>query len=153
MVLDMNVYALHHFTLYAVCFKSGNYMIYTQEQKFHPSWIIGSLLFSLTVVAGTAYQQGALLSTGVLTLIVFLLLLHAALLAARLQLRINEEGIQYRFFPFHIKTHKVNWQEVEEVKLNRFSALPEYGSWGIRYNFFYGTKLLLPEAEQGFSLN
>lgn len=128
------------------------YMPYTQKQKFNPSWIIASLLFTLAAVAGVSYQQGELFSATVLAVTGFLLFLHAALLAARLHLIVNEEGIKYRFFPFHLKPHKIYWFEVEEAQLNTFSALSEFGGWGIRYNFFFGTKAFIAKSGTGLFL-
>lgn len=125
---------------------------YTQKQKFNPSWIIASLLFTLAAVAGVSYQQGELFSATVLAVTGFLLFLHGALLAARLHLIVNEEGIKYRFFPFHLRPHKIYWYEVEEAQLNTFSALSEFGGWGIRYNFFFGTKAFIAKSGTGLFL-
>lgn len=127
-------------------------MSYIQKQKFHPSWIIASLIFSLAVVIGFSFQEGALVSAPVLAIISFLLLLHAALLAARLHVIVNEEGIRYRFFPFHLKAHRIYWYEVEEARLRPFSALGGFGGWGIRYNFFFGTKAFIARSGTGLFL-
>lgn len=135
-----------------VIFMSYYHMPYTQKQKFNPSLIIASLLFSLAAVAGVSYQQGELFSATILIITGFLLFLHGALLAARLQLIVNEEGIKYRFFPFHLKPHKIYWFEVEEAQLSTFSALQEFGGWGIRYNFFYGTKAFIAGSDTGLFL-
>lgn len=127
-------------------------MAYTQKQRFDPAWIIASLLFSLAVVAGIFYQREQLLTVPVLLTISFFLFLHGTLLAARLQLIINEDGIRYRFFPFHLKPHKIYWFEVEEAKLSTFNALRSFGGWGIRYNFFYGTKAFIARSGKGLFL-
>lgn len=133
-------------------FMSYPHTSYTQKQKFHPSWIIASLLFSLAVVAGASYAQGSLVSGTVLAIISFLLLIHAALLAARLHVIVNEEGIRYRFFPFHLRPHRIYWYEVEDAKLRTFSALSEFGGWGVRYNFFFGTKAFIARSGTGLFL-
>lgn len=128
-------------------------MAYTQKQRFNPTWIIASLLFSLAIVVGTAYRQGDLLSVPVIAVTGFMLLLHGALLASRLHLIVNEEGIRYRFFPFHLKPYRIYWYEVKEAKLNSFNALSEFGGWGIRYNFFWGTKAFIARSGTGLFLS
>lgn len=124
-------------------------MAYAQKQRFHPAWILTSLLLSLAVVAGVLYRQEQFLTVSVLAIVSVILLLHGALLAARLQLIVNEDGIRYRFFPFHLKPHKIYWFEVEEAKVNTFNALLSFGGWGIRYHFFYSTKIFIARSGTG----
>lgn len=62
------------------------------------------------------------------------LLILALLASACLKLKINEEGIRYRFFPFHFRWHHIRWEEIESVYVRRYKAIPEYGGWGMRIN-------------------
>lgn len=61
-----------------------------------------------------------------------LLLLFAG---ARLRYRIDDSGIQYRFFPFHRKAHKLGWNEIDEIYVRKYKAILEFGGWGLRTNF------------------
>lgn len=48
--------------------------------------------------------------------------------------------------------HQIRWQEVEKAELRTFSALAEYGGWGIRYNFFYQSKGFIARSGTGLFL-
>lgn len=62
------------------------------------------------------------------------LLILVLLASARLKFSINEEGIRYRFFPFHFRWHHMPWEEIESVYVRKYNAIPEYGGWGLRIN-------------------
>lgn len=71
-------------------------------------------------------------------LVVFMLiplLLLLLLATARLHYRIDDDGIHYRYFPFHLKEHHIAWSEVEELYVRKYKAIPEFGGWGMRFNF------------------
>lgn len=57
------------------------------------------------------------------------------LFAARLRFTLDEKGIYYRFFPFHWKTYTLLWSEIANAHVRKYSALSEFGGWGIRINF------------------
>lgn len=50
----------------------------------------------------------------------------------RLETNIDGTGIQYRFFPVQLSYRKIDWSEVAEVYVRKYSPLGEYGGWGIR---------------------
>ncbi len=54
---------------------------------------------------------------------------------SHLDTKVNQEGIQYRFFPFHINYRKIAWEAIEEIYIREYDTLSEYGgwSWGTRF--------------------
>lgn len=66
-----------------------------------------------------------------LLVVLVMLLIHTA----RLRFCIDEQGIHYRFFPFHFKTRHIGRDAVEKVHVKAYDALSEFGGWGIRINF------------------
>lgn len=52
----------------------------------------------------------------------------------RLNTKIDNQGIQFRFYPLHIKWQTISWDKVESAEIRSFSPLKEYGGWGLRYN-------------------
>ena len=50
-----------------------------------------------------------------------------------LETRINEKGIQVRFFPFHTSFITISWDQLEKVEVRKYKPLGEYGGWGLRY--------------------
>lgn len=63
----------------------------------------------------------------------FFLLLLLFVLSLRLKTSYNDDGIAYRFYPFQLKTTFIFWHELSDAYMREYSALYEYGGWGIRY--------------------
>lgn len=63
---------------------------------------------------------------------VFLLLLLFFILSIRLKTSYSEEGIEYRFSPFHLKARFIYWHELRDAYIREYNSLYEYGGWGIR---------------------
>ena len=59
----------------------------------------------------------------------FLILL---LLTIKLSIQINEQGIYFRFYPFHNSIKEILWKDIESVYVRKFKPISEYGGWGIR---------------------
>ena len=64
--------------------------------------------------------------------------LSALLWTASLKTEYHADGLQYRFFPFHLKTHQLKWSEVKQASLLRYRPIKDYGGWGLRYSFKNG---------------
>jgi hypothetical protein len=60
------------------------------------------------------------------------------LLGLVLKTELDEEGVYYRYFPLHLKTHKIAWSQVDSVFIRTYRPLREYGGWGLRYTFRHG---------------
>lgn len=59
----------------------------------------------------------------------------------RLESRVDERGVHYRFFPFHITMRLKTWDEIENAYVRIYRPIPEYGGWGIRFGFGKGMAL------------
>ena len=55
----------------------------------------------------------------------------------KLTLRINAEGITYRYFPFNNGKRVFSWVNIEKIYINKYDALGDYGGWGIRYRLWF----------------
>jgi hypothetical protein len=51
----------------------------------------------------------------------------------RLETKITEEGICYRFFPVHLKTHCLAWDEIDKADVIKYHPVLDYGGWGIKF--------------------
>lgn len=54
----------------------------------------------------------------------------------RLETIIKKNRIFVRFFPFHIKFKYYAWDTLTKSYVREYSALIEYGGWGLRYGIF-----------------
>jgi hypothetical protein len=55
----------------------------------------------------------------------------------KLSTRIDEEGIQYQFYPFHFSMKKISWDKIEKVAVRTYLPMSEFGGWGLRGGFFF----------------
>jgi hypothetical protein len=70
--------------------------------------------------------------TDIIIPVVILILVILLFVMMKLNTRIDETGIYYQFFPFHLKLKKIGWNELEDIKVRKYSPIMEYGGWGIR---------------------
>ncbi|HYI12622.1 MAG TPA: hypothetical protein VEK57_26460 [Thermoanaerobaculia bacterium] len=123
--------------------------LFHEEQQFRQRWLW--LLFALVsiplvlLLGFSVYQQLILgrpvgdhpASNSVLVLIFLsVLVLHSAVIAlfwyARLSVTVTESELRYRFFPFHLTPRRIPLQDISDARKRHYSALGEYGGWGIR---------------------
>jgi hypothetical protein len=123
--------------------------LFREQQQFRQKWLW--LLFvciSTPIVALLGfglYQQlvldrpfgGRPMSDGHLVLMTAaVLVLHSVVIAlfwfARLDVDVTPNEIEIRFRPFHLHPRRIHLQEVTDARARHYSALGEYGGWGIR---------------------
>jgi len=116
--------------------------VYFKEvQKFRQPWlwIIMALTVLVTVgpfLTAVVAKPGLLLDIGFLITCFFTLLIVlgviALLLVCKLTTEIGRDGIDYRFFPFHLTGRRIEWKDVEKGYVRKYRPVTEYGGWGIR---------------------
>jgi hypothetical protein len=114
---------------------------FTETQRFDQWWLkvlLAIPIFECLAFALNDYQTNGEISMrsliGMMTLGAVVLLLWALSLTTR----VDEEGIQYRFFPFHLRTKHLKWNEIASAVIREYRPLREYGGWGIRLTFGNG---------------
>ena len=50
----------------------------------------------------------------------------------RLDTRLDQEGVHFRFFPFHRRERSIPWADVERAWVRSHRPIREFGGWGIR---------------------
>lgn len=108
--------------------------VYTETQWFIGRWwwLVLALL-GAAVWIGYSSPQYNLKSRVVLALPGVLVLLVALVLAlSRLEVRLDEEGVHYRYFPLLRRWRHLPWDELKQVFARRYSPFGEYGGWGWR---------------------
>jgi hypothetical protein len=51
---------------------------------------------------------------------------------ARLVTQVREDGLFIRFFPFHLRFHRIALEDVTDCRTVTYHPIREYGGWGIR---------------------
>lgn len=67
--------------------------------------------------------------------LVFGLGLPAAAIFSRLITEVRDDGVYFRYVPFHFSFRQIPFSNVEKFEARTYRPLKEYGGWGIRFNF------------------
>lgn len=110
--------------------------LFTETQKFRQVWI----WLLLVIVVGITLATQLFIHTVPTDSILFVriisitipLILVVLFYVFRLDTRIDESGVYYRFYPVHIIENKIGWELIERIYVRKYSPLWEYGGWGIR---------------------
>jgi hypothetical protein len=73
-------------------------------------------------------------STGQLVVTITIVLSFLLIYLFRLKTRIDENGLHYRFLPFHFSDKTISWYDIDKCYIRTYSPIGEYGGWGIRYS-------------------
>ncbi|MFD1143797.1 hypothetical protein ACFQ4C_21895 [Larkinella insperata] len=99
--------------------------MYQEKQQFRQPWLWALLIG----VFGLALYRQEPISVGIVVAVLGLFWV------LRLETRIDEEGISYRWFPFQLRRRVIRWNQIQQVTVRNYSALGEFGGWGMRYSW------------------
>ena len=114
---------------------------YEEQQYFRQRWLIALFVF---LMLANAYALVTQLFLGhpvgsnpapdwvVLLSFIFFLLLLVLLFTTHLDLKIDKEGISFRYFPFIFRWRTYRWEEIQELELKKIRPLMDMGGWGLR---------------------
>jgi hypothetical protein len=121
----------------------GQTIFYREVQHFHQVWLwILVLCISLLaiyagvqqLILGKPFGSNPAPDVGLIIIVViFGLGLPAFFFMTNLTTEVRSDGLYIRFFPFHLSSHKIAWEKLRRYEVRTYSALKEYGGWGIRY--------------------
>lgn len=107
--------------------------IFKEEQRFTQTWLIIIIVISLIVTLAIILKEIDKLTTSEIIISIGTIILASGLIFLfKLTTRIDEKGIHYKFFPFHLKFKTVFWNDIENAYIRTYDAISEYGGWGIR---------------------
>jgi len=107
--------------------------IFKEEQRFTQTWLIIIIVISLIVTLAIILKEIDKLTTSEIIISIGTIILASGLIFLfKLSTRIDEKGIHYKFFPFHLKFKTVVWNDIENAYVRTYDAISEYGGWGIR---------------------
>ncbi|MCY0967482.1 hypothetical protein [Chryseobacterium wangxinyae] len=106
-------------------------------QRFRQWWLWLILIFILGITIYNIidnheyFSTGELIASAAVTAIVFILFFMI-----KLETKIDDLGIQVRFFPFHLQYRYFPWKKIKKVSIRSYSPITEYGGWGLRFGMF-----------------
>ncbi len=134
---------------------------FTESQKFTQWWLwivligmTGIFLFGLyqQIILKIPFGDKPVSSMTLMLISIIPLLILVLFLISKLETEINESGISYRFFPFHINKKTIPWEQIEKAYVRKYSPISEYGGWGFRLGLFGKGRALTVSGTQGLQL-
>jgi len=108
-----------------------------------------SILFVLTLIANIIFLQNSLFM--ILPLIPFDSIVLVVLLGMKLKIKITEDAILYKFFPFHFGWRQVKKEDMSEISLVSYQAIGNFNGTG-RRNIPYKKLKAYTTAYSGFAI-
>lgn len=116
--------------------------IFKEKQRFAQLWLILlmaiSALVPIGIILNQYFKDPKSMSVLSLTSTILIILVATCLIFLfNLTTRIDEQGIYYKFFPFHLKQKKIPWSAISKAYVRQYDALSEYGGWGLKGGRFW----------------
>jgi len=111
--------------------------IFKEIQTFSQWWIKVLLfipLFEALAFLINDYQKYGEIQTDSIIFLAVVFIIILFIFSCTLSVEVNEHGIYYKFFPFHLKVKTLPWEEITDAYIRQYAPLREYGGWGIRGN-------------------
>lgn len=136
-------------------------VLFTEKQKFRQTWlwitffIINTFFISgfiIQVIGNGKFGNNPMQNSELVTLTIGLIILTLLFWFIKLETKITKEGIYVRFFPFHLKFKHYKYIDIEKLFLRQYSAIFEYGGWGLRLRIFGNEKAFTISGNKGLQL-
>jgi len=118
-------------------------VIFREVQRFRQPWIWVILLSITALMLYFLIKQVALGEPVgnnpaadwllIILVIVFGLGFPAFFYFLNLTVEARTDGLYYRYSPFHLSFKKITYDSISKCEVRSYSALKEYGGWGIRH--------------------
>lgn len=113
--------------------------VFKETQRFDQWWLRILLIAALLVAINplildynTTINSRQDLTSIATSVVIILILFFSFWFLFKLETRIDEQGIHYRYRPFHRKSRFRSWDKVREIKIRQYNPIREYGGWGYR---------------------
>ena len=118
-------------------------LLYSEVQHFRQVWL-WLLLLSIAGVAIYGMVQQLILGKPfgnnpapdtvlIIVVVIFGFGFPIFFYFMNLTVEVRSDGLYYRFFPFHLSFHRIPREDLRTYEVRTYSALREYGGWGIRW--------------------
>ncbi len=138
-----------------------NEPLYTERQKFRQWWlwvillgINGLCLFALfrQVINHEPFGDKPVGNSTLIAVAVGLILFTILFAGFGLDTMIQKDGINIRFFPFHLSFRHYAWDQLSKSYIREYSPIAEYGGWGVRIGVFGKGKAYTVSGKMGLQL-
>lgn len=111
--------------------------VFKEEQRFSQSWLIALVIISALVpfvilLNEFLKEDSTLGATEFIIGLSVLTFFTSFIFFFKLKTKIDEIGIHYQFFPFHLSIKLIPWSDIEKASVRKYAAITEYGGWGLK---------------------
>lgn len=124
---SQNVYPsfiIHHLSVIAM-------LPWKETQRFADRAII--VILGIPILAsfliGIYYQS----STSLLIVVGSLVFVGLLMASLKLEVRVDEHGIYFKYFPFHLSEQHIPWEKIRVWRIIKVNAIKDFGGMGIKY--------------------
>lgn len=137
-------------------------ILFREKQKFTQWWlwlilvgVNGFFLFGIfwQIIGGQKFGNKPMSDAGLVMATFFTIILTLLLINFRLETVIKNDGIYVRFFPLHIKFKHYTWENLTKSYVRKYSAILEYGGWGLKIGIFGKGTAYNVSGEEGLQLD
>jgi hypothetical protein len=114
--------------------------IFKEEQTYKGTWVMYLILMleipTLILVGVVVFNTESEKQEGMIALgavICIMVLAMTLIFNIKLETRIDQLGIHYKYFPF-IKWRMIEKSRILEARVHSFSPISDHGGWGIKGN-------------------
>ncbi|MEI8280664.1 MAG: hypothetical protein WCG87_12975 [Bacteroidota bacterium] len=120
---------------------------FSETQKFRQWWVWVILLVSICAAIvgiskgdthGSNMSKQTVMLITILASLVPIGLVVILFVFMKLETKIDGTGVYYRFFPIQMRMQHMEWTDIEQAYVRKYSPIKEYGGWGYRYSFRNG---------------
>lgn len=111
--------------------------VFKEEQRFTQTWFVLIMVLSILIPIGIITQEfmkedSNLKSSSFIGIVTMLIIFIVPIFFIKLKTKIDEVGIHYQFFPFHLSLKTISWNEIKEADVRSYDPIGEYGGWGLK---------------------
>jgi hypothetical protein len=119
-----------------------SFSIFTEVQRFRQWWVWILVLF-VGGIAWYGFIQQIVLKRPfgnnpapdpvmIMIWVIFGIFFPALFYSIKLVTEVRYDGLYVRFFPLQFHSHKISYEEIKRYEIRTYSAIKEYGGYGIR---------------------
>lgn len=119
--------------------------VFKEEQHFSQTWLILIIILCTVtpfligvygiyqqIINKTPFGDKPMSDVGLILFTISMFLLSIFIFFFKLKTRIDEIGIHYQFFPFHLKDKTTYWSDINKIYTRTYNPIGEFGGWGIK---------------------
>lgn len=114
--------------------------VFNEEQTYRGTWVMYLILLLelptliLLLVLFFQAEEKSEMGTALIVVVSSLFLIFLLIFNLKLETRIDDYGLSYRYFPFIRNWRKIEKSQILSIGVINYSPITDYGGWGLKGN-------------------